>query len=458
MKNENKKNYELKRNLTNRHIQLISIGGAIGSGLFMGSGKAISLAGPSILLVYMIIGFFLFFVMRALGELLLSNLEYDTFSDFASKIIGPWAGFFTGWTYWFCWVITATADIIVISGIYVNFWFPHLPTWISSLIFISIFCSLNLLAVKMFGETEFWFSMIKIVTIIILIIVGFSMAIIHFQSQNGTIASFNNIWNNGDLLPNGLHGFFSGFQLAIFSFVGIELVGTTSSETKDPYKSIPKAINAIPIRIVYFYILSLCAILCVSSWQEISADKSPFVEVFLMIGLPSAAGIINFVVLTSAASSANSGIYSTSRMLYNLSKNSNGPKIFTNLSKKYIPANALIFSCICLILAVLILYINPNIILAFQVITSLSAILFIFIWAIITISYLIYRKKYPALHSNSKYKMPFSKIMPTLILIFFAFILVLLSLEKETRLAIIISPIWFLLLYIFWKLKYKKAN
>lgn len=328
----------LRRNLTNRHIQLIAIGGAIGTGLFMGSGKTISLAGPSIIFVYMIIGFMLFFVMRAMGELLLSNLEYKSFSDFAADLLGPWAGFFTGWTYWFCWVVTGIADVVAITA-YAQFWFPGLSQWIASLLCVLLLLGLNLATVKMFGEMEFWFAMIKIVAIVGLIVAGLVMIAMQFQSPTGTVASFTHLWNDGGMFPKGISGFFAGFQIAVFAFVGIELVGTTAAETKDPEKSLPRAINSIPIRIIMFYVFALIVIMSVTPWNSVVPDKSPFVELFVLIGLPAAASVINFVVLTSAASSANSGVFSTSRMLFGLAQEGDAPKSFANLSKRAVPAN-----------------------------------------------------------------------------------------------------------------------
>lgn len=264
----------LRRNLTNRHIQLIAIGGAIGTGLFMGSGKTISLAGPSIIFVYMIIGFMLFFVMRAMGELLLSNLEYKSFSDFASDLLGPWAGYFTGWTYWFCWVVTGMADVVAITA-YAQFWFPDLSDWVASLAVIVLLLTLNLATVKMFGEMEFWFAMIKIVAIVSLIVVGLVMVAMHFQSPTGVEASFAHLWNDGGWFPKGLSGFFAGFQIAVFAFVGIELVGTTAAETKDPEKSLPRAINSIPIRIIMFYVFALIVIMSVTPWSFGSPGEKP---------------------------------------------------------------------------------------------------------------------------------------------------------------------------------------
>lgn len=439
----------LRRNLTNRHIQLIAIGGAIGTGLFMGSGKTISLAGPSIIFVYMIIGFMLFFVMRAMGELLLSNLEYKSFSDFASDLLGPWAGYFTGWTYWFCWVVTGIADVVAITA-YAQFWFPDLSQWVASLACVLLLLALNLATVKMFGEMEFWFAMIKIVAIVALILIGLGMVMFHFQAPSGHVASFTHLWNDGGWFPKGISGFFAGFQIAVFAFVGIELVGTTAAETKDPEKSLPRAINSIPIRIIMFYVFSLIMIMSVTPWSSIVPDKSPFVELFVLVGLPAAASIINFVVLTSAASSANSGVFSTSRMLYGLAQDGVAPKRFGLLSRRAVPSSGLTFSCICLLGGVVLIYLIPNVITVFTMVTTVSAILFMFVWTIILCSYLVYRRKYPERHAKSIYKMPLGRLMCWVCMAFFVFVLVLLTLQEDTRQALMVTPLWFIVLGGMW--------
>nr|WP_314264969.1 D-serine/D-alanine/glycine transporter [uncultured Moellerella sp.] len=438
---------QLQRSLTNRHIQLIAIGGAIGTGLFMGSGKTISLAGPSIIFVYMIIGFMLFFVMRAMGELLLSNLNYKSFSDFSADLLGPWAGFFVGWTYWFCWVITGIADIVAITA-YVGYWTPDFPQWVTSFICVLTLLTLNLVSVKLFGELEFWFSMIKIVAIVSLIAIGGTLIAVSFTSPSGHTAALENIWNDGGMFPKGLSGFFAGFQIAIFAFVGIELVGTAAAETRDPEKALPKAINAIPFRIITFYVLSLIVIMAVTPWRTILADKSPFVEMFVLISLPAAASIVNFVVLTAAASSANSGVFSTSRMLFGLSKEGDAPKKFSQLSRKAVPATGLIFTCICLSFGVVLIYFIPDVMHVFTLVTTVSAILFMFIWSMIICSYLAFRKKRPHLHQASHYKMPAGIFMSWVCLIFFFAVLILLTLQEDTRQALIATPLWFVLLFI----------
>ncbi|MBF8753890.1 D-serine/D-alanine/glycine transporter [Pseudomonas guariconensis] len=450
--------HELQRNLSNRHIQLIAIGGAIGTGLFMGSGKTISLAGPSIIFVYMIIGFMLFFVMRAMGELLLSNLKYKSFIDFAHDLLGPWAGYFTGWTYWFCWIVTGIADVIAISA-YSQFWFPDIPQWAPALGCVGLLLSLNLMTVKMFGELEFWFAMIKIVAICALVCTGFYMVATAYQSSTGSVASLANLWNDEGMFPHGVMGFFAGFQIAVFAFVGIELVGTTAAETKNPERNLPRAINSIPLRIIVFYVLALIAIMAVTPWRDVVPSKSPFVELFVLAGLPAAAGIINFVVLTSAASSANSGVFSTSRMLYGLAVDGDAPSKFSTLSKRAVPSNGLIFSCTCLLGGALLIYLVPNMLEAFTLITTVSAILFMCVWSVILLSYLAYRKKRDDLHRASIYKMPGGTTMAWACLVFFAFITALLALEDDTRQALYFVPVWFVVMGLSYRsIRRKKAQ
>ena len=449
--------HKLRRNLHNRHIQLIAIGGAIGTGLFMGSGKTISLAGPSIVFVYMLIGFVLFFVMRAMGEILLSNLNYKSFSDFAAELLGPWAGYFTGWTYWFCWVVTGIADIVAITS-YLQFWLPDFSVWMSALLCIATFLILNIATVKLFGEMEFWFAIIKIVAIIALIMIGIVLVAVHYHAPGRPEAALSNIWTHGGLFPKGLSGFFAGFQIAVFAFVGIELVGTTAAETRNPQKVLPRAINAIPLRIIMFYVCSLLVIMAVTPWNEVVPSRSPFVEMFVLIGLPAAAGIINFVVLTSAASSANSGIFSTSRMLYGLAGQGVAHKRFSRLSARAVPVNGLLFSCFCLLAGIALIYLIPNVMTVFTLVTTVSAILFMFVWSIILCSYLVYRKKHPELHAASVFKMPAGKLMSWVGLLFFAFVLVLLCLQPDTRQALMVTPIWFILLAIGWKFRQRKSS
>ncbi len=446
---------QLQRNLSNRHVQLIAIGGAIGTGLFMGSGKTIHAAGPSILLVYLTVGVMLFFVMRAMGELLLHNLDYKSFQDFCAEMLGPWAGFMSGWTYWLCWVVTGMAEIIAVTG-YWNFWVnPDHPTEMKPLslvlavVMLGFLLFLNLLTVRLFGEMEFWFAIIKVIAIVALIIMGIWMLVTVFTSPDGTKASITYLWDRGGFFPKGLDGFGAGFQIAVFAFVGIELVGTTAAETKDPTTTLPRAINSIPVRIIVFYVLALLVIMTVTPWDKIDAGQSPFVNLFSLAGLAAAATVMNFVVLTSASSSCNSGLFSTSRMLYGLSHKGMAPRAFGRLSRHKVPQNGL-FVSVLLVATSILLMLDDSVMGAFTVVTTISSVLFIFVWGLILLSYIVYLRRHPEAHARSVYKMPGAHFMPYVVLAFFAVVLVLLTQEKDTLQALLVTPVWFVILVGAW--------
>jgi D-serine/D-alanine/glycine transporter len=422
----------------------------------MGSGKTISLAGPSILLVYVIIGFFLFFVMRAMGELLLSNLAYKSFRDIAEDVLGPWAGFFSGWTYWFCWVVIGIADLTAVTA-YALYWWPDLPKWVAATALVLLLLGLNLIAVRLFGEIEFWFALIKIIAIVSLIAVAVVMIASGFVAQDGHRADLANLYNDGGFFPTGLTGFLGGFQIAFFAFVGIELVGTAAAETRDPVRTLPKAINAIPVRVMLFYVCALAAIMAVTPWRSVDPEISPFVQMFALAGLGAAASVVNFVVLTSAASSANAGIFSTSRMLFGLSLERMAPRAFGRLSRNRVPANGLLFSCACLVPGIVLLYSTDSIIAAFTLATTFASVLFIFVWGLIVVSYLVYRRRSPAAHATSVYKMPVGIVASWAVLAFFVAMLVVLALAADTRSALVVTPVWFALLGVAYAVHRRRA-
>lgn len=384
---------ELARGLKNRHVQLLAIGGAIGTGLFLGSGRAIHLAGPSILFAYLITGVICFFMMRALGELLLSNTQHHTFLEFVHEYMGERAAFITGWTYWFCWISLAMADVTA-AGIYVQYWIPSVEPWVPSLVILGILFCTNLLAVKIFGELEFWFALIKVLAILALILGGLFLILSGFETNVGP-TSFVNLWSHGGWFPNGSDGFILSFQMVVFAFTGIELVGLTAGETSNPKRVIPKAINNIPFRIIIFYIGALAIIMSIYPWNAVNPNSSPFVLVFKAAGIIAAASIVNFIVLTSAASACNSGIFSTSRMTYGLACDQAAPALFKKLSRHHVPVNSVIFSAITIILAVILQYITPEGV--FVLITSISTFCFIYIWAIIVLCHMKYRQTHPEL-------------------------------------------------------------
>ena len=288
--------------------------------------------------------------------------------------------------------------------------------------------------------------MIKIVAIIALIVVGVIMVAIGMQDSNGTTAAVSNLWSHGGLFPTGFTGFLGGFQIAIFAFVGIELVGTTVAETADPDTTLPKAINSIPVRVVLFYICSLAVIMMVTPWDQIDKTQSPFVTMFSLTGLGMAASLVNLVVLTSAASSANSGIYSTSRMLFSLSLQGDAAPFFSRLSKRHVPQNALFLSCVFLLSAAILLAFGDSILSVFTVVTAMSATLFMVVWVLVVIAYLFYVRKYPDKHQDSAFKLPGGVFSAWLFIIFIALMVVVLALESESLKGLLMSAAWMVII------------
>ncbi|WP_174795642.1 amino acid permease [Paucilactobacillus nenjiangensis] len=433
---------KLSRSLQSRHIQMIAIGGAIGTGLFLGSGSAIHKAGPSIILSYLIVGVFCFFMMRAIGELLLSDTSKHSFIDFVKEYLGDRMEFITGWTYWSCWLSLAMADLTA-TGIYLKYWFPNIPQWVGPLVIIVLLLITNLLNVGLFGELESWFSMIKVVAILALIVVGFGLTIFHYH-VGGSTASVSNLYSHGGFFPKGATGFLMSFQMVVFAFVGIEMVGLTAGETKNPEKDLPKAINSLPIRIGLFYIGSMIAIMMVSPWNKITTTSSPFVQVFSGIGITSAAAILNFVVLTAAMSATNSAIFSTSRTLHALATGGNAMERFAKLSKHMVPNTALHFSSAILFVVVILNYVMPEGI--FNLISGVSTINFIFVWLIMLWCHLKFRKSRP--EGVKKFLMPGYPYTDYASLIFFIAVLIFLIFDPETRVSLMVSIIWFIGLFL----------
>lgn len=445
MKENQPETQQLNRSLNSRHITMIAIGGAIGTGLFLGSGQAIHHAGPSIIIAYLVMGIFTFMLMRALGELMLSDTSKHSFIDFVSTYMGPRMEFVTGWMYWICWISLAMADLTA-TGIYLKFWFPHLPQWVGPLIIVLLLMLANMVSVGIFGEIESWFSLVKVAAIIALILIGLGMVFNH-HVVNGVPASFNNLVAYGGLFPTGRSGFMMGCQMVVFAFAGIEMVGVTAGEAANPEKELPNAINTLPIRIALFYIGSMLVIMSVYPWNLIKTNTSPFVQVFTAVGIKYAAGIINFVVLTAAMSATNSAIFTTSRTLYTLASAGNAPHYFAKLSSEAVPKRALNFSSMVLLIVVALNYFVPSKI--FNIISSVSTINFLFIWIIILWCHILYRKKNPA--GVKIFTMPGYPVTSWLTLLFFVGVLVVLLIEPSTRLSLILFLVFFAIL--FWQYK-----
>mgnify|MGYP000850081055 FL=1 len=444
------------RGLQNRHVQLIAIAGTIGTGLFLGAGRSLSLTGPSIILVYMLTGAFMYLMMRAIGEMLYMDPDQHTFINFITKYLGKGWGYFSGWSYWVSLVFLGMAEITAVSN-YVQLWFPNWPAWQIQIIFLALLSCVNLIAVKVFGEVEFWFGMIKIVTILALIATGIFMVTTNFETPAGH-ASLTNITNGFQMFPNGWVKFVMAFQMVFFAYQAIEFVGITTSETANPRQVLPKAIKEIPIRIVIFYVGALLAIMAIFPWQQLPVNKSPFVTVFQMVGIKWAAGLINFVVLTAAASSLNSTLYSTGRHLYQIAKETPNSKVMNrlklnSLSRMGIPSRAIIFSAIVVAVSAFI-NVLPGVSDAFALITASSSGVYIAIYILTMLAHLKYRKSKEFMPDG--FVMPAYKVLNPLTIVFFLFVFVCLFLQESTYIGAIGATIWIILFGVYSNWKHNK--
>ena len=378
---------KLKRGLKNRHLQMIALGTAVGTGLFYGSTATISMAGPAVTLSYLIGGIIVFFIMRMLGEMSVEEPVSGSFSYYANKYWGKFAGFLAGWNYWFLYIFVSMAELTAVS-IYVAYWLPDLPQWISALICLVIITLINLITVSAYGEIEFWMALIKISAIIFMIILG---SYFIFTDPDPFPENFSNLWEHGGFFPNGISGMFLAMVPVIFSFGGIELIGITAGEAENPEKTIPRAINQVIWRILIFYVGTMFVLMTLWAWNEVGTEASPFVQIFENVGFTGAANLLNFVVLTAAVSVYNSAIYSNSRMLYGLATSDNAPKFFEKLSSRKVPVNGILISSGITLLVVILNYLFPGKI--FMYLMSIVTGAVIISWAMIIITHIKFRKK-----------------------------------------------------------------
>ena len=436
-----------ERGLGPRQVQMIAIGGAIGVGLFMGAGANIATAGPSIVLMYALAGCVVFLIMRALGELLLYRPVTGSFAEYAREFLGPFFGFATGWTYWLLWVVTGMAELTA-AAIYIHFWFPAIPQWISALTFLVVLFGVNLISVKIFGEVEFWFSMIKVTAIIGMIVIGLGVLTLGF-SEVGDTASASNLYAHDGFFPNGIGSSLMTLQGVMFAYLAVELVGVTAGESEDPEKTLPKAINTLPWRIIFFYVGALLVILSVVKWTEFSEGESPFVKAFSEMGIPLAAGIVNFVVLTAALSSCNSGMYSTGRMLRTLADNGEAPRVFSKLSSTKTPAFGITVSVLFMGIGVILNYIVPE--KAFGYVVSVATAAGIWTWLMILISHVLYRRAVDAGRlPASSFPAPGGAKCSWVAIVFLLFVTGLIAYDADSRVCLYVMAGWAAALGVGW--------
>lgn len=430
----------LKRGLKNRHIQLIALGGAVGTGLFLGSASVIESAGPAVILGYAIAGFIAFLIMRQLGEMVVEEPVAGSFSHFAYKYWGNFAGFASGWNYWVLYVLVAMAELTAV-GKYVQFWWPDFPTWASAAIFFVMINAINLTNVKVFGEMEFWFAIVKVVAVIGMILFGGWLL---FSGHAGPQATVRNLWEQGGFFPHGIGGLVMVMAIIMFSFGGLELVGITAAEADNPEVSIPKATNQVLWRILIFYIGSLAVLLSLMPWTRVTSEVSPFVFIFHELGDAMVANALNVVILTAALSVYNSCVYCNSRMLFGLAQQGNAPKALLKVDRRGVPVLTILVSAVATALCVLINYLMPGE--AFGLLMSLVVSALVINWAMISLAHLKFRRKKDQQGVTTRFKALLYPVGNWICLIFLAAILVLMATTPGMAISVWLIPVWLVIL------------
>lgn len=430
----------LHRGLEARHIELIALGGTIGVGLFMGSASTLKWAGPSVLLAYIIAGLFVFFIMRSMGEMLFLEPVAGSFAVYAHKYMNPYFGYLTAWGYWFMWIAVGISEITAI-GVYVQFWFPEIPQWVPALIAVAMVALANLAAVRLYGELEFWFAMIKVTTIIVMILVGLGVILFGF-GNGGEQVGFANLTAHGGFFAGGWKGFLFALCIVVASYQGVELVGITAGEAKNPQVTLKRAINNILWRILIFYVGAIFVIVTIFPWNGIGTAGSPFVLTFAKIGIVAAAGIINFVVLTAALSGCNSGMYSGGRMLYALAKNRQLPASLTKLSASGVPVNCIAVTIGCLLVGSGLNYVIPNPQQVFVYVYSASVLPGMVPWFVVLISQLYFRRAHKEAietHSFKSIKFPYVNYLT---IAFLLCVLIGMGINPDTRVSLLVGAVF----------------
>lgn len=440
-----KKTNTLKRGLSARHIRFMALGSAVGTGLFYGSASAIQMAGPSVLLAYLIGGIFAFIIMRALGEMSVNNPQAGAFSRYAQDYLGPLAGYITGWTYCFEILIVAIADVTAF-GFYMSFWFPNVELWVWAISVVLIIGAINMVNVQVFGEFEFWLSFIKIATIIIMIVAGIGIIVWGFGNQ-GEPTGIHNLWANGGFFANGVIGMILSLQMVMFAYGGIEIIGITAGEAEDPKKTIPKAINSVPFRILIFYVGTLFVIMSIFPWNEVGTHGSPFVLTFENLGIKTAAGILNFVVITASLSAINSDVFGVGRMLFGMAEQGHAPKMFTKISKRGVPWVTVLFMMVGLLFAAYLNYIIPENV--FLIIASLATFATVWVWIMILFSQIAFRRQLtPEQVKGLDFPLRGGVTTSIVALVFLFGIIGLIGYFPTTRVSLYVGVAWIILLVV----------
>lgn len=434
---------KLKRSMTAGQMEMISLGGAIGVGLFMGSTSTIKWTGPSVLLAYIFVGLILYIVMRALGEMLYVNPGTGSFADYATEYVHPLAGNMAEWAAVFQYIVVGISEVVAATE-YLKFWWPKTPALLVGIIIIGFLLLANLASAQAYASLEFWFSMIKVVTIVLMIIVGL-LVILLGLGNNWKPVGFSNLWSHGGFFTGGLKGFIFSMSIIVGSYQGIELIGISAGEVANPKEAVVKSVKSVLWRILIFYVGAIFVIVSIYPWNQLSAIGSPFVETFTKVGITGAASIINFVVLTAALSGANSGIYSSSRMLFKLANEGDAPKIFGKISKKIVPSKAIVGITsgilIGFVLNFILSTINKTMDEIFVIVYSSSVLPGMVAWFVILLAEYKFRKHNPEIMKKHPFKLPlypYSNFFAFAILVLIVFFMFL---NDETRVSVTVGAL-----------------
>lgn len=422
--------------MKNRHIQMIAIGGAIGTGLFYGAAKSIQLTGPSILISYLIGGFIMYVIMRALGELTVYAPNSGAFSHYAYQYVGDYLGFLSGWFAWFEYTIVCMLEVTVVAS-FLDYWIPGVPHWITIAAILALFFLINMMQAGLFGEFEFWFAGIKVATIVLMI--AFSAYLIFFNTETHSAAIINiqeTISNN--LFASGISGFLYSMVLVVFSFGGAQFLGIAAADAEYPDKTVPKAVNGVILRIVIFYIGTLLAIICLYPWQKLQTNVSPFVDVFDKVGFHFAAQIMSIVVITAALSAFNSCLYAAARMIANLARHKNAPRYLAKTDSHNVPRNAVFTTSIIVAVTVIINYLIPDKAIAYLIAITTTSI--IITWTTILICHVGFRQK--TVSESIKYKLPFYPFSNLVALLLLFSVVVIMLFMPDMKMAVYLMPVW----------------
>jgi AAT family amino acid transporter len=441
----------LHKDLTRAQLVMIGLGGAIGTGLFMGSGVAIGYAGPAVILSYAIAAIAAVAMVFSLSEMAVMHPTAGSFGTYAEIYLNPWAGMVARYSYWLAQVIAVGGEAVA-AGVYMTFWFPGTPVWLWSVGFAFVLLYFNSRSVNNFGSIEYWFALIKVVAIVIFIILGLATI---FGLWGKPVGMHNLTGLPGGFMPHGFGGVWMAVIIGILSFNGIEVIAVTSGEAKDPVRAIPAALRTMALRLFLFYVLALTIVVTFVPWTETGATvvtQSPFVRVFAHSGIRNAAGIMNFVVLSAALSSMNTNVYLCSRMLFSLSRGGYAPRILGRLSKNGTPITAILLSGACILIAAGVSKLTP---LAYNYLFGVALFDAMIVWILILLSHLSFRRKHKA--SQLPVRMPLFPFMQIAGLILLCAVLITMGLDKETwRISWIVGVPWLALIsLVYFVLKFR---